>query len=43
MSQHKHATLESAQQWIADKHVNYVLAQFVDIHGAAVDPLNLDN
>ena len=35
MSQHKHMTLESAQQWIADKHVNYVLAQFVDIHGAA--------
>ena len=35
MSQHQPALLETEQHWIADKHVNYVLAQLVDTHGAA--------
>lgn len=28
-------TLEGAQRWLLDNKINYLLAQFVDIHGAA--------
>nr|WP_308419565.1 hypothetical protein [Chitinimonas koreensis] len=31
----KHEALEAARQWIAQHEVEYLLAQFVDIHGAA--------
>lgn len=35
MSKQRNQVLEIAQQWITDNRIQYVLAQFVDIHGAA--------
>ena len=35
MSKSRNQVLEIAQQWITDNRIEYVLAQFVDIHGAA--------